>query len=69
MVQSVLLQSFDQPLDMGPSIAIHVTLVDASLSGGLSRSFGFSAVLFGSDDACFPFSFQDKLHPFAQRTH
>lgn len=54
MIQSVLLRGFDQPLDIGPRVAFHVTLADASLSGGLSRSFGFSADLFGSDDACFP---------------
>lgn len=39
---------------LGIEIATHITLPDASLSGGLSRSFGFSADLFGSDDACFP---------------
>lgn len=41
-------------MTLGIEIATHITLPDASLSGGLRRSFGFSADLFGSDDAYFP---------------
>lgn len=47
-------ESSRSALHFGSCITALLTLADVSLSGGLSRSVGFSADLFGSDDAYFP---------------